>query len=432
MIILKNLWHRRAKNGWLFAELVIVTALLYFMIDFPLVGFYESSLPIGYDSDRLVLINFQSYREGVPGWTSEGDSADVNETSLMNIYNSILSHPMVETATIDTGQSLPSNGGMSSSVYRSGNKGIDSITGGISTRFYLPDTHYFETLGIKSEPGSPTPDELSLRPGDGVIITRTTAEHFWPGENGVGKRFHGWVQEGEDTVWIPVIGVVNDFRLNDYAAMSATAFEAQELRFPRRSFTVAARIREDIAPDKAASELRVWGKKNLRQGNFYLSSVELHSVKRKQIWHIGIGSQLAGMALLTAFFIISVMLGTVGNMWLQTYKREKEVGVLRSFGATRRGVMSMLLGEGAVLGLVAFIIGGFIYLQWALKYGFSGGASRSMWLLTDPVWTHDFTSHFAVLSLAVLVILELSILIGTWLPARKLSRIDPVEALRDE
>ena len=51
-------------------------------------------------------------------------------------------------------------------------------------------------------------------------------------------------------------------------------------------------------------------------------------------------------------------------------------------------------------------------------------------LLTTPLST--FASHFAIISGIVYVLILLCTLIGSYLPARKVSRVEPVDALRDE
>lgn len=52
-LILKNLWSRRRRNGWLLAELILVAILSWAIFDPVLVVTYERHLPLGYDADRL-------------------------------------------------------------------------------------------------------------------------------------------------------------------------------------------------------------------------------------------------------------------------------------------------------------------------------------------------------------------------------------------
>ena len=43
-IIFQNLWSRRKRNGWIFAELVIVTMILWVLIDVSTVYLYNKSI----------------------------------------------------------------------------------------------------------------------------------------------------------------------------------------------------------------------------------------------------------------------------------------------------------------------------------------------------------------------------------------------------
>ena len=47
-------------------------------------------------------------------------------------------------------------------------------------------------------------------------------------------------------------------------------------------------------------------------------------------------------------------------------------------------------------------------------------------------WVSHFWQHFAIVSAIVYAIILICVVIGTWLPARRVSRINAVDALRDE
>ena len=57
-LILKNLWSRRRRNGWLLAELILVAILSWYIFDPVMVVTYERHLPLGYDADRLCMVCF--------------------------------------------------------------------------------------------------------------------------------------------------------------------------------------------------------------------------------------------------------------------------------------------------------------------------------------------------------------------------------------
>jgi ABC-type antimicrobial peptide transport system permease subunit len=133
------------------------------------------------------------------------------------------------------------------------------------------------------------------------------------------------------------------------------------------------------------------------------------------------------------FFMVNLCLGIIGTFWLQTRKRIEEAGVMRSFGATKGDIVRMLLSEGVVLTIVSSVIGFFGYFQ----YAFSEGLYVSQWnqeslQYFQHDWIHDFGLHFAGVAGITLLILIVVVSIGIYIPARNISRVNPVDALRDE
>ena len=93
----------------------------------------------------------------------------------------------------------------------------------------------------------------------------------------------------------------------------------------------------------------------------------------------------------------------------------------------------MLLGEGVILTIVSSLIGFFGYFQYAL----SEGLYVSQWehwaqRYFQHNWIHDFGLHFAGVSVITLLILIVVVSIGIYIPARNISRVNPVDALKDE
>lgn len=157
---------------------------------------------------------------------------------------------------------------------------------------------------------------------------------------------------------------------------------------------------------------------------------------------------------LFAFFcLLNLFLGVLGSFWLMTRKRSEEMGIVRSFGFTPAAVRRQLMVEGAVLTVVSWLIGTAIFFYFVLSQGpyvafFDSDMPSCMtfaiWGTGDsifdvrtnnlyfPNWVFDVWRHFAVSSLATLSVLMVVVLTGIAVPAWKLSRVNPVDALRCE
>jgi putative ABC transport system permease protein len=137
-----------------------------------------------------------------------------------------------------------------------------------------------------------------------------------------------------------------------------------------------------------------------------------------------IGASLAArrltMTLLGAFAGLALVLASVGIygvMALSTTQRTREMGIRFALGASRADVLRLVLGKGVSLigvGLGAGLVGAF-------------AASRAMNSLLYGVGTVD-----AVALLGAIITLAAVAFIACYLPARRASMVNPIEALRME
>ena len=109
------------------------------------------------------------------------------------------------------------------------------------------------------------------------------------------------------------------------------------------------------------------------------------------------------------------------------------MGVLRTFGATKWNIRIMLLGEGLVLSTLAVIVGCVLYLQIALRTSFVGtsvGMFYDEGLNLIDNWILHFGEHFIIISLLCYIVITITVLIGIYIPAQSISKVNPIEALR--
>ena len=59
-LVLKNLWTRKKRNGWMLAELLAVSIILWHFVDPLVVQTYVNCLPDGYEMDNLYRISFST------------------------------------------------------------------------------------------------------------------------------------------------------------------------------------------------------------------------------------------------------------------------------------------------------------------------------------------------------------------------------------
>ena len=123
-----------------------------------------------------------------------------------------------------------------------------------------------------------------------------------------------------------------------------------------------------------------------------------------------------------SLFVSSIMISVITS--ISVMERTKEIGVLRSLGASKKNVISIFKAETCIIGLLSGLIGILVSYLTIIPIN----------ILADKL-THIDTLR-AVLkpeyAIALIIISVFITIIGGWIPARKAAKCDPVIALRSE
>ena len=428
-LILKNLWSRRRRNGWLLAELILVAILSWYIFDPVMVVTYERHLPLGYDADRLCMVSVGMLPQEAPGYEPQAaDSASLMQTYL-NLVDRARQHPDVEQATPVLSFVYPgAMGNGTSSFIAEG----DSVAHTALFIEFLPHTHFFETYGFQSGKGSMSAAQLSdLDNGDYYIMTEDLLEGMF--RTHIYRNQRCWKVNGTDTCYTAVKGTVKSCKyLSNKRPVPIVFMPLQnpDIRSSLDNMRIVVRLKEGVRMERFLHDFRSWMLRQLRIGNLYareLQSYDEINAAREFSDSTVLYRRSLSIAL---FFLVNLCLGVIGTFWMQTRTRREEVGVMLSYGATPHRIRLLLLGEGTALTTLATFIGCFIYLQYAFSEGLNTGSS--LMEAVTPSWVDNFGLHFFFVSLMVYVILQLVVWIGIYIPARRISSISPTEALRDE
>ena len=242
-----------------------------------------------------------------------------------------------------------------------------------------------------------------------VLVNRTLAEDFWPGQDAIGKRVKmSWDDDPE----AEVVGVVGDVRLTSLdTAARHTLYWSQE-QVPNSFMTLMVRASgrpESLIP--AVRSVVAALDPELPPGRFRsLEEIVEGSLERQRFL----------LRLLAAFAVVAMLLAAVGVYGVMSYaviERVPEVGVRLAVGASPGDIVRLVLRDGLALGLAGVAIG-------TVAAAAAAGALRSLLFEVAP---RDPLSLGAVACLLLLATLT-----AAWLPARRASRVDPIKALRVE
>ena len=426
-MILKNFWSHRRHNGFIFTEIVIITFLSFWVVDFAVIKTYDIHICHAdgdIDKKHLVL-----------GYVSRDDyKSEIDIAKLHNLRNKILKLPEVKSVSfIDRNNNGTWN---FSNQYSHIAPEADTLrTCKTCKAYFKTDEHFFETFGITSMKGSPRPEELSKDcPDDGVILTRSLAKEIFGTEGAIGKRiisenFH-W--EGNSKIRTlthhTVKAIVKDIKPNCNERYNYMAF-FPDVKFGGDFISMYIRLKPDIKADDFIemynNKNNIWIEKEYNMTQVYSYDNEDKGEMNKNTIHFSFLATLGGL------FILNVVIGTLGTFWLQIRKRTGDFGIMRSFGAKRKHIFLTIWGEGVLLTTAACLIGQILWLQIALITGlYQGQLNAVSGRETD--WTMQFWSHYlivcAVQYLFILIIVTLGIITPSIIAMYK----KPVDALRYE
>ena len=438
-LIFKNIWARRKRNGWLFIELVAVAIVSWVIFDPVVVGLYVRNLPTGYDTDRLCRISLGRYYEGASVYSAEADSTLFEDIDRIMYQARNLSD--VESSTQLLGFAYPGSMGNSNSTYVNPNDTTRLLR--VTNMFYKPRTDFFKTFGIQPADGYTVEQlEEAVLTANSTLLSEDGARYLY-GDNrsdmrlSIPPQYLSMVPDWKD---MTVTGVFKSFKMNNgNRAIPVTFYKfSQDDNFgtdvPAQTY-ILVRVKEGVKLDKFIDEFNQNGIKQLHSGNLYARSIMKFStlMEDRDSFYL---NAMRMRYVLAAFFMISLCLGVIGTFWLQTKVRKEDVGVMLSFGGTPKSIMQMLMGEGALLCTIAVIIGCLIYMQYGISEGLVndymwGGAREDSPMVADS-WIDSFPQHFLIVSGIIWLIMMIVVLIGIYIPANKISHIQPTEALRDE
>jgi putative ABC transport system permease protein len=281
--------------------------------------------------------------------------------------------------------------------------------------FNAVEPGYFPTLHIPLLAGRDFTerDDLSSRPV--VVINRTLAERFFPGENPIGKQVRPGIGNGYMPGKLPmreIVGVIGDVKQAGLQTQAAPEIYAPLAQSPFGTMFIVARTAID--PGGVVAGAR-------RQVAAVDKNTPIYQVKRlDQYFDDSLSFARLVTLLLGGFAVLAVALACLGVYGVVSYlvaRLTREIGIRVAFGAGRDEILRWILRQGlspaflgAAIGLIlSFGLG---HLLSSLLYGVSA---------TDP--TTFFVAPVALLGVAFWASL---------IPARRAMRVDPMVALRQE
>ena len=277
------------------------------------------------------------------------------------------------------------------------------------TKYRPVSAGYFETIGIPIERGR------GFEAGDAedrplvVAVNESMARSFWGAANPLGQRVR--FDNGD---WRTIVGVVGDVHHEGLGAKPDPEMYVPYGQVPNVEARPVIVLRTSVEPASVTSALR----KAVADvdANVPMDQVET----MKQIVYGSVGESRFGTTVLGLFALLALFVSAIGLYGVMSYvvsQRTHEFGIRMAVGATRGAILRVVLGKAAKLVSIGICLGlvGAVLLPrviGSLLYG---------------------VKPFDVATLAsVSILLASVVLLASLVPARRASRVNPLDSLRYE
>jgi predicted permease len=272
---------------------------------------------------------------------------------------------------------------------------------------------YFPTMGISLVRGRLL-DETDHAGSEHALVSQLAAERLWPGQDPIGRRFRFATQT--NWTWMTVVGLVEDVRLASYRqtagnpmvylpmvgptpqswAVGSPAYVVRTTRSGAMETEIRA-LMHDYAP--GAPVYRVFTMERLADRSMAQLSFT--------------------MVTIAVAAILSLVLGAIGLYGVLSYvvsQRTREIAVRMALGAYAPSLRRMVMLQAGRVTLIGVVTG--LAAAW--------GLTRVLGTLLFNVQPLDAATFLGTAA----VMLAVGLLAG-YLPARRASSVDPLQALRE-
>lgn len=272
------------------------------------------------------------------------------------------------------------------------------------------EPNYFETFDIPILGGRPFTDQDREGTTAVVVVSRSTANHYWPGLDPVGKRL---LMGADLAEVVTVIGVVPDTRYRDLrTARPSIYFPLRQSTFPFAPTTIV--IKTGVPPIGLITPVRE-AISATEPGVALASAAPFESYLEEPLAQPKLNALLLGMFAGAAVLLAAV--GVFGAMAASVRQRRREFGIRLALGATPSEIQQMVLRRGLAIGAIGLTVG----LSASLL------TNRLLGALLFGVSPTDLVT-LASAAAGMIIVAALA----SAIPARSTTRLDPLLTLRAE
>ena len=405
---IKNEWR---SNLWLALEMLIVSVVLWFVVDYFYVTIYNYNLPRGFDASNCYRIGVAQLTDKSPEYIPDRSGDEIRQ-DRETLLSRIRMRPEVEFVSLSS-NSYPYNGSNSGTSIR-----YDTIypRNFAVYRNVTPDfVQVFRYEGARGE----TPAQLAEMLNRGEVLISDNL-FMYDNVKGVDIVGEGLYLDGDTTRTYRIGAALNEVQYNDYGGWGddLTLVVSRDVIDYGQEYCV--RVKEGYTKDFIKNFMDD-ADRLYRVGNFYITTVKSFDQIRDN-YQRSYTNQIRNFCVGMGFLLLNIFLGLLGTFWFRTQQRVSEIAIRMVNGATRRSIFGRLIGEGLlILTVVTVVAIGFDILISYLEL--------NQWLNGNKYLSWGRTSLCVLISYVLMAIM---ISVGIAFPAYRAMHIQPTEALHDE
>jgi predicted permease len=272
---------------------------------------------------------------------------------------------------------------------------------------------YFATIGSSMVEGRDFLPTDRVGAGLVVIVNHALAAKWWPGESAIGKRvsFSG---QNATPEWRTVVGIVADMRHNalDAPMEPQLYLPFAQTPFLTRGMSVVARV-HDPSPAVSAALQRAIATVDPGQPTRQVSTI-------MSLVTASVAPRRFAMLLISGFATLSLVIAALGTFAVTAFavtQRTREMGIRMALGASPGDAVRSIVREGAVIAVLGIVAG-------------VAAAIPAMGVIRNQLYGVSAVDPSSLVTVAAALA---TIAVGaSYLPARRIARVSPTIALRDE
>ncbi len=416
--LVKMIWNQRRANGWIFAELLVVMGVLWYMVDASMIAWRTYHLPLGFDIENTFRLKLADLNQRAPGFVNSDERTTSEADDLLRLMDQIRMSNEVEEVCV-TYFSCPYSNGDS----WTGIEPVDGDTTGLSEQSFQVrrvTPEYFTVFRVKDKNGDPITPQLETARSS-IVISADMEKKFFGTQPGSRRKVK---RGGEEEVLVSAVS--EPIRPNDYEISNPCFYDV----FVGNDFTdlvntfgasraeLCVRMKKDISPDEMNLFLASISDR-LTVNNLYVYGSKKFALQREdKIRHFG--DEIKIHMSLMAFMLINVFFGIIGTFWLRTQYRRGEIGLRVALGSSRRGLYRFMNSEGICLLLLTLPVIFFLIVNLAFMD------------VLETARIPFSIGRFLMVTAGSYLLMAGMICFAIWFPARKAANLPPAEALRHE